>query len=163
MLFHEILFGIHSYLITLLILVAVTGDYVVQYSKLHIYRAFFDNITHAIIGGLSWLIVCLNFKNRYSSQTLFEIALCTLAGSFIDLDHFVTARSFNLKVSQSSYISPLSHNLLYFSGCNEFAKSSTTSLLIIIIAVNVACDINCLFCTNKVVVKIRSDYIYCIC
>ncbi|KAF2892997.1 hypothetical protein ILUMI_13173 [Ignelater luminosus] len=124
MLFHEIIFGIHIYLVTLLILVAIIGDYVVQYSKLHIYKAFFDNITHAIIGGLSWLIVCLYFKNRYPLHTLFEIALCTITASFIDLDHFIAARSFNLKDATNLQNRPLLH-------CSSLLLLLTLSVILI--------------------------------
>lgn len=86
------------YLTSLLGLVAVIGDILVKYSQQHVYRAVFDNTTHAIIGGLSWLIVCLNYRDRNASNTLLEIIACTAISSLIDLDHFCMARSLSLKV-----------------------------------------------------------------
>ncbi|KAK5650973.1 hypothetical protein RI129_002002 [Pyrocoelia pectoralis] len=95
--FFQIFYSSHSFLILLLLLTAIIGDYIVDHSKLHLHRALFDNITHALIGGISWLVVCMVFRNRYTTQTLAEIALCTVIASCIDLDHFYAARSFHLK------------------------------------------------------------------
>ncbi|XP_031334175.1 transmembrane protein 267 isoform X2 [Photinus pyralis] len=88
---------------------SVIGDYLVEHLRLHLHKALFDNITHALIGGISWLIVCMTFRNRYTLQTLIEIALCTVIASGIDLDHFYAARSFSLKDATSLKNRPALH------------------------------------------------------
>lgn len=94
-----LILSLKSYLTLLLVIIAITGDYIVLHSRLHIFQALFDNATHSIIGGLSWVIVC-NICKRYNSyQTICEVAVCALVASIIDLDHFIVAKSFYLKVS----------------------------------------------------------------
>jgi hypothetical protein len=103
--FHpSVLFNTNNYIIILLALVSTTGDYIVTHTKLHLFQALFDNATHAAIGGLSWFFVCINFKNRSHLQTLFEIGACAGIASLIDVDHFVSARSFYLKVRRQNCV-----------------------------------------------------------
>ncbi|CAH1381017.1 transmembrane protein 267 [Tenebrio molitor] len=108
--FHpSVLFNTNNYIIILLALVSTTGDYIVTHTKLHLFQALFDNATHAAIGGLSWFFVCINFKNRSHLQTLFEIGACAGIASLIDVDHFVSARSFYLKDATSLQKRPPLH------------------------------------------------------
>ncbi|XP_028139609.1 transmembrane protein 267 [Diabrotica virgifera virgifera] len=86
-----------TYLTFLIFLTAIIGDYVVSYSKLHVFQALFDNTTHFLIGGLSWLIVCLNSKDVSHTEKIIEVVICSLISSLIDIDHFIEARSINLK------------------------------------------------------------------
>ncbi|XP_046433750.1 transmembrane protein 267 [Neodiprion fabricii] len=59
-------------------------------------RAVSDNLTHAIVGGLSWsLIVALSGKSIV--RNAFGIALCFVISSLIDLDHFLLAKSWRLR------------------------------------------------------------------
>lgn len=90
--------SLQCYLVILIGLSAVTGDFLVNHTKRHIYRALCDNFTHAIVGGLCWLLVCLNHRDRNTTNTLIEIITCTMTSSLIDLDHFYLAKSFSLKV-----------------------------------------------------------------
>lgn len=92
-------FNLTRYLTVLLALVAITGDYVVHHSNLHVFQAVFDNATHSIIGGLCWCIFCLRYRSFNAYQTLIEVALCALISSLIDIDHFIAAGSLNLKVN----------------------------------------------------------------
>ncbi|GJQ74510.1 hypothetical protein Trydic_g21377 [Trypoxylus dichotomus] len=101
--------SLQVYLASLLALSAIAGDLLVDYSQKHVYRALFDNATHAVIGGLSWLIVCLNYRDRNASNTLFEIITCTAVSSLIDLDHFAMARSWSLKDATSLKYRPPLH------------------------------------------------------
>lgn len=98
-----------SYLTCLILLTAITGDYVVAYSKLHVFQALFDNATHFLIGGLSWLIVCLYSKEVSTSGKILEVVCCSLLSSFIDLDHFIEARSLNLKDATNLKRRPFLH------------------------------------------------------
>ncbi|KAJ8962020.1 hypothetical protein NQ314_005802, partial [Rhamnusium bicolor] len=95
--FYKYISNLSIYLTVLLGLVAITGDYVVSHTKIHIFQALFDNSTHALIGGLSWFITCLIDKNHHSYQILLEVAVCSFIASIIDLDHFVAAKSLQLK------------------------------------------------------------------
>lgn len=93
------LYNVSYYVTVLLALVAVAGDILVSYAKVPLYKAITDNMIHAVLGGLSWFLVCLNYRNKNSTQTLLEIVACTVVSSLIDLDHFAAAKSLNLKVS----------------------------------------------------------------
>ncbi|KAJ8985766.1 hypothetical protein NQ317_014419 [Molorchus minor] len=95
--FYRLLFNSTTYLTILLALVAIVGDYIVYHTKLHFFQALFDNTTHALIGALSWFMVCLHFKSSSAFYTLLEVAACAFVASLIDLDHFVAARSLNFE------------------------------------------------------------------
>ncbi|CAH1964038.1 unnamed protein product [Acanthoscelides obtectus] len=90
-------FNLSAILISLLGLTAVVGDYLVLHTNLDLFQAVFDNATHAIIGGLTWFIFCLRYKNSNTFQNLAEVAVCATISSVIDLDHFVAARSLRLE------------------------------------------------------------------
>ncbi|KAL1506177.1 hypothetical protein ABEB36_005585 [Hypothenemus hampei] len=63
-----------------------------------LHNAIIDNVTHALIGGISWTIVCLNGDKGFKkANELLEIICCTILSSIIDLDHFIEARSVLLK------------------------------------------------------------------
>ncbi|XP_018330485.1 transmembrane protein 267 [Agrilus planipennis] len=96
------------FLMILLSLTAVAGDYMVIHLNSKGYQAISDNVTHAVIGGLSWFIVCFNCK-RYTHRTLLEIFSCTFFASIIDIDHFVAARSLRLKDATNLYSRPILH------------------------------------------------------
>lgn len=89
---------VHCTLTSLLILIAVVGDLLVAHSTVQLHKAFFDNLTHAAIAGVSWLIVCFQLKYESLLQTISEAFVCSVLGSFIDLDHFLMAHSMHLKV-----------------------------------------------------------------
>lgn len=127
-------FNIQCYLATLLGLSTITGDALVNYSKKHIYRALFDNSTHAIIGGLSWLIICLNHRDKYAVNTVLEIFSCTAISSLIDVDHFFMAKSLSLKVSK--YYHLLQKLLFIILGCNKFEISTASALYYITTCAN---------------------------
>lgn len=95
----ELLFNVSTYLTLLIVVVALGGDYVVETSRSPVLKAINDNLTHGLIGGLSWMVYCV--KRRKSRLIVFEVVLCTLLSSLIDLDHFVAAKSVLLKVSST--------------------------------------------------------------
>lgn len=88
-----------TYCTILIGLVAIIGDFLVSNSNTHISKAIFDNSTHSVIGGLTWFIVVLKIKNQNAHKRLFEVFLCSLIASLIDLDHFFMAKSIRLKVT----------------------------------------------------------------
>lgn len=97
--------NLQTYLTILLGSTAIAGDFLVERTKNKVQKAIFDNATHATIGGLSWFLLAFSLKksntksyHNFSDTLLFDTFLCTLISSFIDLDHFVAARSLQLKV-----------------------------------------------------------------
>lgn len=102
----DLLFNVSTYLTLLIVVVALGGDYVVETSRSPVLKAINDNLTHGLIGGLSWMVYCV--KRRKSQLGLrlivFEVVLCTLLSSLIDLDHFVAAKSVLLKVGSTLLI-----------------------------------------------------------
>ncbi|XP_034253297.1 transmembrane protein 267 [Thrips palmi] len=84
----------------LLGLTAILGDKLVQVNQHDdMKRALCDNMTHAVIGFLTWISVHCNLgKGAFSSgRVLAQCILCALISSAIDVDHFISARSFHLK------------------------------------------------------------------
>ena len=68
-------------------------------------RALIDNARHGIVAGLSWGVVLASLGDHFgtgsklnNSPILAEIAICVLIGSFVDLDHFISAKTINIEV-----------------------------------------------------------------
>ena len=74
-----------------------TGDRLVESCKSVPIRAIFDNLTHGIVGGFSWILVLLLSKKPLTPN-IYSIVYSVVISSFIDLDHFVAAKSWNLRV-----------------------------------------------------------------
>nr|XP_033340130.1 transmembrane protein 267 [Megalopta genalis] len=71
------------------------GDQGLKYGKSAVSRAIFDNITHAIVGGLTWAVI-LNLFKKSLTQNLSNIFCCFFLSSVIDVDHFIAAWSWDL-------------------------------------------------------------------
>ncbi|XP_031846842.1 transmembrane protein 267 [Nomia melanderi] len=71
------------------------GDQGLRYGKTAASRAIFDNITHAIVGGLIWAVI-LTLLKRPLTQNFRSIIWCTVLSSLIDIDHFIAAWSWKL-------------------------------------------------------------------
>lgn len=100
--FYKISFFVHFVLIFFIITTSLVGDYLVEQSNIHLHKALFDNATHAAIAGISWLIVCFRFKYDDVLNILGEVLACASLASVIDVDHFVVAKSLQLKVNPIS-------------------------------------------------------------
>lgn len=74
------------------------GDQGLKHGKTAATRAIFDNVTHAIVGGLTWAVI-LNLSKKPLIQNFSSIIWCFCLSSFIDIDHFIAARSWKLSVS----------------------------------------------------------------
>lgn len=81
-----------------LAITAEFGDFLVNYVSVHLHKALCDNCTHALVAALSWLIVCVWSRYKNLNQIYVETFACAFIASAIDLDHFLVARSTNLKV-----------------------------------------------------------------
>ncbi|XP_045509092.1 transmembrane protein 267 [Colias croceus] len=78
---------------------AFIGDYIVfdtRYSNALIYRALTDNFIHASIGFLSALLFFVNIDVTRQAW-LYNVIFCTIVSSFIDIDHFIAAKSIHFK------------------------------------------------------------------
>lgn len=84
----------------LLVNTTIIGDYVVfnsKYSDSQLFRAIADSIVHASIGFLSSLIY-FTYNHNTSVPIHINVFICTFVSSFIDVDHFIAAKSIYLKV-----------------------------------------------------------------
>ncbi|XP_043605287.1 transmembrane protein 267 isoform X2 [Bombus pyrosoma] len=68
------------------------GDQGLKHGKTAATRAIFDNVTHAIVGGLTWAVI-LNLSKKSLSQNFSSIFWSFCLSSFIDVDHFIAACS----------------------------------------------------------------------
>lgn len=95
---------INSQIVISLLLCATCfiGDYFVQSIKTSRFlKALCDNLTHGLIGTLAAVILINGngFKAKLNeNEHIFIIVGCFIVSSIIDIDHFIAAKSFNLKV-----------------------------------------------------------------
>lgn len=80
--------------------VSLLGDEIVRWNANSLQtKAVCDNLTHAINGILCALIITLRTNYPFSwNERLLLMQLGGLIASFIDLDHFIVARSILLQV-----------------------------------------------------------------
>ncbi|KAF3423124.1 hypothetical protein E2986_02295 [Frieseomelitta varia] len=71
------------------------GDQGLKYGKTAVARAIFDNVTHAIVGGLTWAVI-LNLSKKSLTQNFSSIFCSFCLSSFVDVDHFIAACSWKL-------------------------------------------------------------------
>lgn len=77
--------------------------------------AIVDNFSHATIGFLTWIgVLCAEPSFRFKNSFL-EFIICAILSSLIDVDHFVEAKSLDLKVIfLSIFFFSLLFGLFYF-------------------------------------------------
>ena len=81
--------------------ICVCADYLLllpQFSKKSLSRALTDNVSHGVIGAMSWLTI-VGLKTR---KDILEGVICGLMASAVDVDHFIAARSLKIKVKYRS-------------------------------------------------------------
>ncbi|KAJ0184336.1 hypothetical protein K1T71_000759 [Dendrolimus kikuchii] len=84
----------------LLLILTICGDYIVfksKYSDSQLFRGFADSLVHASIGCVSAITFFSNGLNIPLSSCICNVSICTVLSSFIDVDHFIVARTFNFK------------------------------------------------------------------
>lgn len=86
-------------------LIALCGDCVENKLTIPWTVALVDNLTHALIGCLSWLSVSLGKSTNVRDDKIMcrEIVCCGLIASLIDLDHFLSAFSWKLAVRMNFF------------------------------------------------------------
>ncbi|KAI8431789.1 hypothetical protein MSG28_016209 [Choristoneura fumiferana] len=105
------------------------GDYVVfksKFSSSQVFRAFSDSIVHAIIGFLSSLVFFSQETSVMGYAKLYNVILCTLISSFIDVDHVFVARSLQWKlcIQEAKHIHTIldAYSSIYkspYTGCQQ--------------------------------------------
>lgn len=107
----------------------LVGDIILDIVKYELLRSLCDNLTHALIGALSALILVLKLHDRLSSdeQKLLVIFGFT-AAALVDVDHFIEARSFRLKVNSTSFLKEISNLICILIGCYESEPSTVPTL-----------------------------------
>jgi hypothetical protein len=86
------------FLTSLIGIVSFLGDKGLQNGKSEILRAISDNLTHAVVGGITWTLVIVLLKQSLI-ENVKNIVICFFMSSLIDVDHFITAGSWNINVS----------------------------------------------------------------
>lgn len=89
-----------NFLPIVLAVVAVLGDKTLELTSKDFYRALVDNSSHGLIGLISWLIIVLkSYKYKtYLINPYCDVIVSWIIASVIDIDHFILAKSFKLKV-----------------------------------------------------------------
>ncbi|XP_014230849.1 transmembrane protein 267 [Trichogramma pretiosum] len=75
--------------------VSFLGDLGLHYGKTEIVRAISDNLTHAIVGGATWALILVLFKKSVI-ENIENVIICFFMSSFIDIDHFIAASSWDI-------------------------------------------------------------------
>lgn len=88
------------------------ADFILQnYSKPYYIRYLCDSLAHGLSSGICWFIIELEL---YPSDSLiykiFKSILCAFFASFLDVDHFIEAKSFQLQSAVSLQRRPFLHN-----------------------------------------------------
>ena len=87
---------------TLVVMFCAVGDILLERPvvRSHLWlRAIGDSLTHGIVGAFSWTAVVMATESLRSASKWIEILLAGILASSIDVDHFVAAKSMNLKVN----------------------------------------------------------------
>ncbi|XP_028171688.1 transmembrane protein 267 [Ostrinia furnacalis] len=91
---------LNAFLTICLFSTALLGDYIVfksKYSNSFIFRAIADSTVHAGVGLFSSLLFFSRGQSILSNTCIYNVILCTIVSSLIDVDHFIVAKSINLK------------------------------------------------------------------
>lgn len=82
------------------------GDNLLEFpNNSRLKKAIIDNGTHALVGLFSGLFITTFFEGKILSIHMkLAVATCVIVSSLIDLDHFIAAKSFRLKVSFIVYL-----------------------------------------------------------
>ena len=117
-------FGLLSFELALLLLIII-GDYLIFDSDVlitrlsstfglsqRLFKALMDNSSHLLVGVLSWCII------SYPKLKFYETLAVGFFSSIIDIDHFISAKSFQLLDAISLANRPFLHNSLTLSLIN---------------------------------------------
>lgn len=93
------------FLTVTLAMICILGDFLLTCATIrssNLRRALIDNGTHGLVGLLSWAVVVnptlLPLGTLMGEPFLWEILLCGVLSSLVDLDHFAAAGTLKLQV-----------------------------------------------------------------
>ena len=110
-------------------------------------RSLGDSLTHGVVGACCWAAVIVVEENFQRPSTWGKVLLAGVLASTIDIDHFVAAKSFDLKVRISIWSDDVNNEkakyskemLFYFKhrllcelcllGCNQFTKKTYSTCI----------------------------------
>ena len=84
--------------------VCYVGDYLLFSCQDPVIKAVSDNVTHGLVGALSWTIISFSTSISVVSNLKNNAVWILTAGllsSGVDIDHFLAAQSFKLQVIQT--------------------------------------------------------------
>ena len=89
----------------------------VCFDKIHVkdvvLRPLIDNISHGVIACLVWLTASsTSDRKALLTVALYETIVCGLFGCLIDVDHFLSAKSFSLHAATHLSHRPFGHALI---------------------------------------------------
>nr|XP_019546926.2 transmembrane protein 267-like [Aedes albopictus]XP_029725740.1 transmembrane protein 267-like [Aedes albopictus] len=101
---------------TLLLVICLVGDKLLQIvQKPPLLRAAVDNVTHALVGLIAAEIVVHQFRDQLGKSELWLlIGFGFGLASWIDVDHFIEARSFHIHDATNLTHRPFLHNSVIF-------------------------------------------------
>jgi hypothetical protein len=122
--------------ITLIFACTIFADWSYNNITSHIIKCVIDNFAHALIASLIWTVGCpplcsfsceprrvdirlvYRFLDcRRQPMHIREIVIAFIIGSFVDLDHFISAKSFYLGNATSLKSRPFGHSLIFIFVC----------------------------------------------
>jgi len=80
----------------LLFTVCTVGDQGHYISDNLLFRAAVDNITHGLVGFISWALVIR--LTSFNVAQILQCSVCMVLAMAVDVDHFLAAKSFKLQV-----------------------------------------------------------------
>ena len=85
-----------------ILLICLLGDHLLSspVTKQTLIRAMADSLTHGLVGGISWAVVT---NVQLDRQRVLEWIVCMGLAMSVDVDHFVAAKSLQLKVLKVYY------------------------------------------------------------
>ncbi|XP_059177851.1 transmembrane protein 267-like [Physella acuta] len=106
-----------SVLFIIIILVCTFGDNIIitisnmdQVENKHFICALLDSCTHAVVGGLIWTIVSVGSEMFTKCKICLQCIWCSLLAASVDIDHFLVARTLDLKEATQIVGRPPFHN-----------------------------------------------------
>ena len=115
-------------LILSLLYTCIVGDYLLYNVENSLVKAVSDNITHGLVGFLSWFIIIYNVQGSFLSNIKSNwkgLLASGLISCIIDIDHFILAHSLHLKVI---LIFSMWQLTTFFSGCSRTTSQTLSSL-----------------------------------
>lgn len=110
------------------IIVSAVGDLVCAHNSLARFpwlRAASDNATHGLVAAFCWIMVS---GRPISAESLRDTLLCALVACALDIDHFIAAASFQIRVRFIYEILAAANQMYSFPGCHQLGIQALSPL-----------------------------------